>query len=85
VGGTGLISGRSRDTWGFGYYYDALSNPLKDAVSLIRPMRNEGGWEMFYNFSVTPWLELGANLEVIRPSLGQDMAVFAGLRTVIRF
>ena len=85
VGGTGLIPGRSRDTWGVGYYYDALSDPLKDAVSLIRPMRNEGGWDLFYSFSVTPWLDLGADLQIIKPSLAEDRAVFTGLRTVIRF
>jgi porin len=85
VGGTGLIPGRSRDNWGFGYYYDALSNDLKDALAPVMTIRDEQGWEMFYNFALTPWFILGADLQIIRPSLKNDMAVFPGLRNVIRF
>jgi hypothetical protein len=40
---------------------------------------------MFYNFAVTPWLALGADLQIINPSLASDTAVFTGLRTVIEF
>lgn len=90
VGGTGLIPGRSRDNWGVGYYYAAPSSDLKDAFAPIlrRPIlriRNEQGGEIFYNFAVTPWLILGADLLIIRPSLANDTAVFPGLRTVIKF
>jgi porin len=48
-------------------------------------MRDEKGWEIFYNFAVTPWLVLGADLQIIKPSLASDTTVFSGLRTVIRF
>jgi porin len=85
VGGTGLIPGRSRDNWGFGYYYDAFSGELKDSLANGRKMRNEQGWETFYNFAVTPWLALGADVQVIAPAFAGRTAVFAGLRTVIRF
>jgi porin len=85
VGGTGLIPGRSRDNWGGGYYYDGLSDPLKASLESVMTFRNEPGWELFYNFSVTPWLYLGADLQIIQPALGKETAVFSGLRTVIRF
>jgi porin len=85
VGGTGLIPGRSRDNWGIGYYYDTVSNYLKESLAPILAIRNEQGWEIFYNFAVTPWLVLGADLQVIKPGLGTKNAVFPGLRTVIRF
>jgi porin len=85
VGGTGLIPGRSRDNWGFGYYYDAFSGELKDSLATVRKMRNEQGWEAFYNFAVTPWLVLGADVQVITPAFADRTAVFGGLRTVIRF
>jgi len=83
VGGTGLIPCRSRDNWGAGYYYDAWSSDLKDSFESI--LRDEQGWEFFYNFSVTPWLVLGADLQVIRPGLAKNTAIFSGLRTVTRF
>lgn len=85
VGGTGLIPGRSLDNWGFGYYYDDLSNDLQDSFDPLLKIRNEQGWEIFYNFAVTPWLSLGADLQIIDPSLAAQTAVFGGLRTVLRF
>lgn len=85
VGGTGLVPGRSMDNWGVGYYYAALSPEMKDALAPTLTIRNEQGWEIFYNFTVTPWLVLGADLQIIAPGLADKTAVFAGLRTVIRF
>jgi len=85
VGGTGLIPGRNRDNWGAGYYYAALSDDLKESLTPVMTIRDEQGLEFFYNFSVTPWLTLGTDVQIIRPSLADDTAVFSGLRTVIRF
>jgi len=85
VGGTGLIPGRSLDNWGVGYYYAGLSPDMKDALAPTLTIRNEQGWEIFYNFAVTPWLALGADLQIIAPGLADKTAVFAGLRTMIRF
>jgi porin len=85
VGGTGLIPGRSLDNWGFGYYYAAPSTDLKDSLAPVMRIRDEQGWEIFYNFAVTPWLVLGADLQIIRPGLADETAVFPGLRMVINF
>jgi porin len=85
VGGTGLIPCRSMDNWGAGYYYAALSPDLKDTLASIKKLRDEQGWEFFYNFAATPWLVLGADVQIIRPGLAKETAVFSGLRTVIRF
>jgi porin len=85
VGGTGLIPGRSRDNWGAGYYYAALSDDLKESLTPVMTIRDEQGLEFFYNFSVSPWLTLGTDVQIIKPSLADDTAVFSGLRTVIRF
>ena len=48
-------------------------------------IRNELGVEIFYHFAVTPQFVLGADLQIIRPSLANDTVVFPGLRAVIRF
>jgi porin len=85
VGGTGLIPGRSLDNWGIGYYYAALSPHLKDSLAPSLRIRDEQGGEMFYNFALTPWFILGADLQIIKPALGTKNAVFPGLRAVIRF
>jgi len=85
VGGTGLIPGRSLDNWGVGYYYSSWSPDLKDSLEPIQKLGDEQGLEIFYNFAVTPWLVLGADLQIINPALADESAVFCGLRTVIRF
>jgi porin len=85
VGSTGLIPGRSRDNWGVGYYYAVPSPLLKSSLASVIRIQNEQGTEVFYNFALTPWLALGADLQIIQPGLKNDTAVFPGLRTVIRF
>jgi porin len=86
IGGTGLIiPGRSRDNWGIGYYYDVPSPDLKESLSRRLTIRDEQGMEIFYNFAVTPWFTVGANLQVIDPTLGKDTAILLGFRSVTRF
>jgi porin len=85
VGGTGLIPGRSRDNWGVGFYYDAVRSYLKESLESTLTIRDEKGWELFYNFFVTQWLTMGADVQLIDPSLADETAVFSGLRAVIRF
>jgi porin len=84
VGGAGLFPARSRDRWGVGYYYDGFSQSLKDSLADIQTIRDEAGLEVFYDFELTPWCYVGADLQVIRPGLGESTAVIPGLRTVIR-
>lgn len=85
LGGTGLIPGRSRDNWGVGFYYAAPSRDLKNSLNRIQEIRDEQGLEIFYNFALTPWFSLGADLQLIQPGLADEKAVFLGLRNVIRF
>jgi porin len=84
IGGTGMIPGRSEDKWGSAYYYNTPSRDLKDSLPLL-DISDEQGVEAFYDFKVTPWLTVGADLQVIDPTLGEDTAIFSGLRAVIRF
>lgn len=85
IGGTGLIPGRKLDNWGFGYYYAGLSPELQDALSPAISLQDERGWEAFYNFAVTRWMTVGADVQIIKPGLSDKTAVLCGLRTVIRF
>lgn len=86
IGGTGLIiPGRSRDNWGIGYYYDTPSPDLQKSLSPLLKIRDEQGVEIFYNFAVTPGITMGVDLQVIKPSLGEDTVITPGLRWVTRF
>jgi porin len=85
IGGTGLIPGRSEDNWGIAYYYMGPSRDLQESLSPVLTLRDEHGVELFYNLEVTPWLTVGADLQVINPSLGEDTAIIPGLRSVARF
>ena len=47
----------------------APSSDLEDALTGLLRIRDEQGLEIFYNFAVTPWSSLGADLQVIKPVL----------------
>ncbi len=81
VGGTGMIPNRARDSWGVGVYTLAPSTHLVSSIHV----RNEPGTEAFYNFALTPWCDLGADLQIIKPGKASSTAVYPGLRAVIRF
>lgn len=69
-GGNGLFKGRQADEFGVAYAYTDLSNVLKDDLQLIgfRRQQVEHQVETFYNFHMTPWLRLTADLQFIRPT-----------------
>lgn len=84
--GHGVVPGRPRDTFGIGYYYYDFSNDLQDAVSGLADFNDEQGLEAFYNFAVTPWFRLTADVQLIRPARGNlDEAWVGELRASIRF
>ena len=56
-----------------------------DGLADIQTIRDEAGLEAFYDYQLTPWCHVGADLQVIRPGLGESTAVIPGLRAVIRF
>jgi porin len=86
IGGTSPIPGRERDKFGAGLFYVGYSNQLKDSLRLLLPVRDESGIEIFYNYSVTPWLRLTADAQFIRPPRSdRGTAVITGVRAQILF
>ena len=86
IGGKGLFPSRRDDTFGIGYFFYNFSDDLQDAVSPLIAFNDEQGLEVFYNFAVTPWFRIGADLQVIDPARGdRDTAVVAGLRANLQF
>jgi porin len=98
IGGKGVASGRPDDTFGLALARTQFSSRflpfLREQLNL--GLQHEDAVEMYYNMSVTKWLNVTADLQVIKPALkralnefGQlarvDTAVVAGARLRVRF
>lgn len=91
LGGNGLIERRRNDEFGIAYAYTDLSEVLKDNLDLFdrtgrRRLRAEHQVEFFYNFHITPWLRLTADLQILRPSRPiAETAIVPGARLEVIF
>lgn len=58
----GLANSRPNDSYGIGYYYNNVSNPLKKDISQLSAgtlnVKDEQGIEAFYGFALTPAVRL---------------------------
>ena len=69
VGGKGIIPSRPLDQFGIGYYYIDVNSPKFTGPFATRDfLRDESGFEAFYNFAITPWMKLTPDIQVIRPA-----------------
>lgn len=67
IGGKGVIPTRERDQYGFGFYYIDVNNPeLQGVFRDTKLLRDEYGFEAFYNFAITPWLRLTPDIQIVR-------------------
>jgi len=67
IGGKGVIPGRERDRYGLGFYFLDVSNPtLQGPLRSAKLLRDEYGFEAFYNIAITPWLLLTPDIQVVR-------------------
>jgi porin len=68
LGGNNLLDGRENDRWGVGFFHYGVTEPLLAGLNALGfARRGEGGVEGFYNFAITPWLRLSADLQIIDP------------------
>jgi hypothetical protein len=71
---------------GVGGWYTWLSDNYKDLVSPVVDLRDIYGFEFYYNFAITPWAHLTADLQLIENEFEEDdFAVIPGVRLVIDF
>jgi porin len=98
IGGNGVVPGRPRDTFGVGWARTEFSD---DFLPFLRQqlrlgLDREDAVEIFYNASVTSWLNATLDLQIIEPALTKnlsssrrlesvDTTVVAGLRLYVRF
>lgn len=76
IGSKGLISSRPFDQFGVGYYYLDITNPtLERANNTTSFLRDEWGFEAYYNVALTPWLLVTPDIQVIGPAQKQRIIV----------
>ena len=87
IGGRALFFGRPQDSFGVGAYYYDLSDTLQDELNpVLTDFRDEAAIEAYYSWAVTPWLQVGADIQYINPARGYHKhALVPSLRTQIRF
>jgi porin len=73
---------RRGDRFGLGWYYVGVSNELGPVPQALFGPRDGSGVEMFYNYKVTPWLNITPDVQYIHPGAGgiADDAFIGGVR-----
>jgi porin len=80
----GLMASRPHDRMGVGGWYNWLSDNFIDLVSPVAELRDLYGFELYYNFAITPWTHLTADLQLVENEREEDdFAVIPGVRLVI--
>lgn len=79
IGGKGVIPNRHNDRYGFGFYYIDVKNPeLQGLFRGIKLLRDEYGFEAFYNIAITPWLQLTPDIQVVRGAQKERITLGTG-------
>jgi porin len=79
VGGKGMFESRPNDKFGIGYYFININNPtIEGPLQTTELLRDEYGFEAFYNVALTPWLLLTPDLQVIRGAQKDKISVVQG-------
>jgi porin len=79
VGGKGMFESRPLDKFGFGYYYINIDNPsLQGPLQTRSFLRDEYGFEAFYNIAITPWLQLTPDIQIVRGAQKDKVSIGTG-------
>lgn len=87
IGGKGIVPSRPLDQFGLGWYFIDINNPkFTGPLETRELLRDEQGFEAYYNFAVTPWLKLTPDIQVIRPAQKQAVSIInmAGVSIISR-
>ncbi len=86
IGGKAAFINRAQDNFGIGYFYYAVSNELREAIQPSEDLNDDSGLEVFYNYQVSAWFNLTADIQYIDPMKSKNKnALVMGLRTNIKF
>jgi len=74
----GLAECRREDSFGAGFFYNAISRPLKQSIAQLTPgaatVKDERGTEVFYDFAITPAIRLTPSYQRIWNPLTAQVA-----------
>jgi porin len=81
----GVLGSRPRDRMGVSAWYTHVTSNVKDLTDdLGLDYGNIWGSELYYNYELTPWSHLTADLQLLQNANNEDdLAVVTGLRLVI--
>ena len=76
IGGKGVIPSRHNDKFGLGFYYIDVKNPkLQGLFQTRKLLRDEYGFEAFYNVAITPWLQLTPDIQIVRGAQKEQVTI----------
>jgi porin len=79
VGGKGMFESRPFDQFGLGYYYININSPTVQGLLQTRDfLRNEYGFEAFYNVALTRWALLTPDIQVVRGAQRDILSIVQG-------
>jgi porin len=68
VGAKGMLS-RPHDQFGLGFYFIDMNSPhLQGLFRSTKLLRDEYGFEAYYNLAITPWAQLTPDIQIVRGS-----------------
>jgi porin len=86
IGGNSPIPNRSQDNFGAGYYFAGVSNTLTETLLPAIRLRDENGFEGFYNVAITGWSKVSAHFQFVDPFVvGSKTRGFFSIRWKLTF
>lgn len=86
LGGAAPFRGRSRDSWGVGYFLNGVSGDLRETLDPLLRTRDEHGAEIYYSWAPVGWSRVTADLQIIDPFLVRsETRLFFALRWKVMF
>jgi hypothetical protein len=76
----GLMDSRQYDSFGIGFYYNAISGQFRDAIQQLTAgtiLENEKGMEVFYDFAITPAIRIEPGYQHVWNPSGADIRSIA--------
>ena len=82
IGGNSPLAGRETDTFGVGWYRSGTSDEVGPILqTVLGPIGDGQGVELFYTIEVAPWFRLTPDLQILDPARRSvDTAYLIGLR-----
>lgn len=86
IGGYSPVGYQRGDQFGLGWYFVGASDEFGPLPQAIFGPRNGTGVEAFYNFQVTPWMNITPDVQYIHPGAGAiaDDSFIYGVRASVR-